>query len=214
MLVSSGALPRGELRFEPKWDGFRGMVGVDGVAGSLRVETRSGRIVTSSVPELAPLALAVGSHQLVLDGELVAGDGSAESFYVLSGRMAAETPAGAARASQAVPVSYVIFDVLWADGVSLVAAPYVVRRSLLEELELAGPRWSTTPVYEDGLALLEAAELTGVEGVVAKAIGSSWGPSGRRQWVKLKTRTWKHEHAPQRRARRPEDYRSAVSRRR
>ena len=180
MLVSSGPLPRGELRYEPKMDGFRGMVGVDGVSGSLRVETRSGRIVTSSVPELAPLALAVGAHQLVLDGELVAGDGSAESFYVLSGRMAAETPAGAARASQAVPVSYVIFDVLWADGVSLVTAPYVVRRSLLEELELAGPRWSTTPVYEDGLALLEAAEMTGVEGVVAKAIGSSWGPSGTR----------------------------------
>jgi hypothetical protein len=111
------------------------MVGVDGVAGSLRVETRSGRIVTSSVPELAPLALAVGAHQLVLDGELVAGDGSAESFYVLSGRMAAETPAGAARASQAVPVSYVIFDVLWADGVSLVTAPYLVRRLLLEKLE-------------------------------------------------------------------------------
>lgn len=200
MLVGNGPLPRGDLVFEPKNDGWRCTVGVDGLARTLRVETRTGRVVTPSVPELGPLADAVGERRMVLDAELIAGDGSPDSFYALAGRMAASTSLAVERARRAEPVSLVIFDVLWLDGVSVVAAPYQERRSILEELHLQGPRWVMTPVYEDGDALLQACEAVGAEGVVAKSKNSPWRAQTRTaQWVKLKTPSWLRVHSPRRR---------------
>ena len=56
---------------EPKFDGWRVIVAVD---GDVRVWTRRGHDLTERVPELAGLADAV-DVQVVLDGELVAGQG-------------------------------------------------------------------------------------------------------------------------------------------
>ena len=199
MLVGNGPLPRGDIVFELKNDGWRCTVGVDGPARRLRLETRTGRVVTPSVPELGPLADAVGERRMVLDAELIAGDGSPDSFYALAGRMAASTPLAVERARWAEPVSLVIFDVLWLDGASVVEAPYHERRSILEELHLQGPRWVTTPVYEDGDALLEACEAVGAEGIVAKSRHSLWRAQTRTaQWVKFKTPSWLRMHSPRR----------------
>lgn len=43
MLASTGALPRGDLSWEPKWDGWRTQARIDGAAGELWLLTRSGR---------------------------------------------------------------------------------------------------------------------------------------------------------------------------
>ena len=199
MLVGKGPLPRGNVIFEPKNDGWRCTVGVDGPVRTLRVETRSGRVVTASVPELGPLAGAVGERRVVLDAELIVRDGSPDSFYALAGRMAASTPLAVERARRVEPVSLVIFDVLWLDGASVVAAPYHERRSILEELRLRGPRWVTTPVYEDGDALLDACEAVGAEGMVAKSTNAPWRAQMRTlQWVKFKTPSWLRVHSARR----------------
>src|SRR6185312_6381556 len=57
MLATAGArlreLPLGEWRFEPKLDGWRATVTVEG--NRIAVRTRSGRDITRSVPELREL---------------------------------------------------------------------------------------------------------------------------------------------------------------
>lgn len=199
MLATSGPLPAGDLSWEPKWDGWRLQARLDGTAGELRLLTRSGRRIEGSVPELAGLIDVVGTHSMVLDGELVAGDGGPDSFYRLGGRLAASTPTGVARGRARAPLTFVAFDVLWLDGQLLVSQPYRVRRRLLESLKLAGEHWVTTPAYPDGEALLAACERFGVEGAVAKAVGSIYVSRRSSAWVKRKCRDWTAVHGPRRR---------------
>jgi bifunctional non-homologous end joining protein LigD len=81
-----------------------------------------------------------------------------------------------------------IFDILYLDGRSLLAEPYERRRAELERLGLQGDAWQT-PAYHrgDGAALLEASRAQGLEGVVAKRLGSQYVPGRRsRDWLKIK----------------------------
>jgi bifunctional non-homologous end joining protein LigD len=199
MLASTGSLPRGDLSWELKWDGFRTQALVDGCAGRLRVLTRSGRRIDDSVPELGGLLDAVGCRRMVLDGELVAGDGGPDSFYRLGGRLAASTPRSIARSRARVPLTLVVFDVLWLDGEALVTRPYRERRQLLEGLDLMGAYWMTTPVYADGEALLAACEIIGAEGAIAKRADSIYVSRRSSAWVKRKSARWLSEHALRRR---------------
>lgn len=201
MLASTGVLPPGELSWEPKWDGYRTQALVDGACGKLRVHTRSGRRIENAVPELRGLIDAVGDRRVVLDGELVAGDGSAESFYRLGGRLAASTPMGVSRSRARVPLTLVVFDVLWLDGEPLVKHTYRDRRGLLEGLELTGSHWVTTPVYADGEALMAACEMIGAEGAIAKAVDSIYVSRRSAAWVKRKCPEWAAVHAARRRPR-------------
>jgi bifunctional non-homologous end joining protein LigD len=106
----------------------------------LRCETRRGRDVTASLPELAPLADTLAGRSVVLDGELVTCTAGAVDFYRLAGRMAG-TGRTALRAAAASPVTFVIFDFLQLDGVDLTGQPLLMRKQALDGLGLVGPAW-------------------------------------------------------------------------
>lgn len=176
--------------FEPKWDGWRALVSV-GDEG-VEVRTRTGRVVTAAVPELAALAAQLGDRSAVLDGELVAYEGTPATFYRLGGLMATASPAR----RRLVPLTFVVFDVLWLDG-DVTHRTYRDRRVLLEELGLAGPTWCTSPSYPgSGAELFAACARLGLEGVVAKRLDGRYHP-GRRSdaWIKAKCPAWMAGHA-------------------
>ena len=108
------------------------------------------------------------------------------SFGELQARMNVRAPSRSL--VERVPVSYLVFDLLHADGTSLLGRPYDERRAALEALELAGDRWGVPPAF-DGLATeaLAASKAQGLEGVLAKRHDSTYQP-GRRspQWIKIK----------------------------
>ena len=189
MKATSGELPDGDgWGFEVKWDGMRALTFVDGP--SLRVQSYNEREVTASWPELAGLPAALPATTALLDGELVATDeAGVPSFGRLQQRMHIANPAEASRRAAEVPVVYVVFDLLHLDGHDLTALPLVDRRRLLEQLVEAGPSWRTSPVHDDGPALLAAAHERGLEGVVAKRLDSPYEPGKRtRTWLKVKVR--------------------------
>jgi len=65
---------------------------------------------------------------------------------------------------------------------------------LLDGLDLNGPAWRTTHVFDDGPALLEAVCRRGFEGMVAKRLSESYKP-GKRSCVKIKNRRyWRFPH--------------------
>jgi bifunctional non-homologous end joining protein LigD len=189
MLARAGPLPREQLQwaFEIKWDGVRAIAYCE--PGRLRFESRNGLDITASYPELARLGRALGSHRAVLDGEIVAFDADGRpSFEALAPRMHVASPARAKRLAQSAPVTYVIFDLLWLDGHSLMAASYAARRRSLAELALSGEHWQTPDhIVGQGTATLEASRKAGLEGIVAKRLDSRYEP-GRRtgDWIKLK----------------------------
>lgn len=192
MMARSGALPADESgwAFEVKWDGVRAVCFSE--PGRLRLVTRNGNEVTARYPELARLNRALSMHRAILDGEVVAFEpGSTPpkpSFAALQGRMHLTREAQVRRLAKEQPVTYMIFDLLWLDGHSLMGRSYAERRAALAELGLHGERWQTPEhVVGQGSALLAATREQGLEGIVAKRLDSPYEP-GRRSgcWVKVK----------------------------
>jgi len=189
MLARTGPLPPddGRWAYEVKWDGIRAIGYADG--GRLKLLSRNNNDVTGRYPELRELGRALGSRQAVLDGEIVAfGPDGKPSFQVLQSRMHVVSDAAQRRLAAQHPVAYVIFDVLWLDGHSLMELPYERRREELAALELSGPNWQTpTHRVGDGAALLAATRAQGLEGVIAKRLDCPYVPGRRSQgWVKVK----------------------------
>jgi bifunctional non-homologous end joining protein LigD len=195
MLATLGKLPAGDdsgWAFEIKWDGVRAIAYSE--PGTLRFESRNLRDITASYPDLARLNRALSHHSAVLDGEIVAfepGPGPPRpSFGRLQRRMHVTSQSAARRLAQSVPVVYVVFDLLWLDGHSLLRAPYEERRAKLVDLGLNGERWQTPEhVVGNGAAVLAASAAQGLEGVMAKRLDSCYEPGRRsRDWVKVKNK--------------------------
>ena len=186
MLATAGPVPTGPgWAFEVKFDGVRaiGYTTADG----LRLYSRNDRDVSHSYPDVAALHFEPG---LVVDGELVALDGRGRpDFGLLQQRMHITTPS--AELMAAVPVRYVVFDVLRHDDRSLLDLPYRERRGVLDELDLAahGVVVPDTFLDTDGALVLAAVAQQGLEGVVAKRLTSPYQPGRRsRSWIKTPIR--------------------------
>jgi bifunctional non-homologous end joining protein LigD len=189
MARSSADIPRPESdwSYEVKWDGVRAIAYVR--PGRLRLESRNLREITDSYPEVRGLLRDLGMREAVLDGEIVAFDDSGRpSFERLQRRMHVTAPASVKRLSASTPVVYAIFDLLYLDGRSLMELPYERRRAELEGLDLGGAAWRVPAAHGgDGERLLEATRTQGLEGLIAKRLGSRYEP-GRRSgaWLKVK----------------------------
>jgi bifunctional non-homologous end joining protein LigD len=192
MLAKAGVLPlqAGAWAYEIKWDGVRALA--YSRPAELRLQSRNLSDITERYPELNRLNAALSSHAAVLDGEIVAFDeGQRPSFEALQQRMNLTSKAQARRLARSAPVTYVIFDLLWLDGHSLMGLPYRERRERLAALQLAGPTWQTPEhLTGKGKAVLKASAEQGLEGIVAKRLDSTYQP-GRRTgtWVKVKNVT-------------------------
>jgi bifunctional non-homologous end joining protein LigD len=183
-------LPEGDgWGFELKWDGVRALAYVD--RGTVKICARRGDDVTPRYPELAAIGPANAGRELILDGEVVAFDeDGTPSFGHLQRRMGLTDSIRIQRRAAETPVTYVAFDLLWLDGKPLFGEPYERRRELLAQLGFDGSSWQS-PAYRqgDGTALLDAVRARGLEGVVAKRLGSPYRP-GRRtpDWIKVQNR--------------------------
>lgn len=192
MLATPGTLPPvaqdARWAYETKQDGQRVMVYLPG-DGSVLLRARSGEDITGAYPELRPLGGALGGTPAVLDGEVLALDEQGRaSFQLLQSRMGlAHAPARAARRAAQVPVHLVLFDVPYLAG-PLLRLPYARRRARLEELDLAGPHWSTpAAVTGHGAEALRMTREHGLEGLVCKRLDSVYEPGVRsRAWIKIR----------------------------
>ncbi len=187
LAVPAAAPPGGDgWAYEVKWDGIRALAFVDG--GRARLRSRSGHDVTDVFPELHALGPAFGATQVILDGEIVAfGPAGTPDFELLSHRVHIATPAIARRAAATIPVRYLVFDLLFLDGHSLVARPYSERRALLADLASHGRLRISEELVGTGDEVMAASAAAGLEGVVAKRRSSPYQP-GRRtaDWVKVR----------------------------
>jgi bifunctional non-homologous end joining protein LigD len=189
MLARLGKLPPDEPRygFEVKWDGVRALAYSD--HGHWELQGRNFSDFTPRYPELRELSRELGARRVVLDGEVVALDEQGRpSFERMQQRMHLASDSAVKRRMRDLPVTYVIFDLLYLDGRYTLTLPYEERRGVLERLELEGPSWRTPGYHRgEGSALLAATRQMGVEGVVAKRLDSPYEP-GRRSsgWIKVK----------------------------
>jgi len=193
MLALPGSPPTGRLAewaVEMKWDGVRALAFVSG--GRLRLVSRTGKDISATYPDLAglgPAVTAATGGQALLDGEIVAFTDGRPDFEALQPRMHVASADAAFRLSSLIPVSYLAFDVLQADGVGLTPLPYRERREILSTIISNGPRWLAPPNFPgpDLDAVRAASVANGLEGVVAKRLDSVYEPGARPgSWLKVK----------------------------
>ena len=177
----------GGYAFEFKWDGVRAVVGVEDDA--ITIWSRRGNVVTNSYPELVGLR-EVAAPGTVIDGEIVAFDAeSRPSFSRLQRRMHVRDPRKAAQLAATVPVAFLAFDLPVSGGVERFDATYESRRDELESLGLHGPHWQVPPTRAEELDVVQAVvDDLGLEGLVAKRLGSPYRPGVRSaDWRKLRS---------------------------
>ena len=172
--------------FELKWDGARTLAFIEN--GEVRLQSRNLKNVTAQYPELRDLARQVKADKVVLDGELVCLDEEGRpSFQRLQERVQ-RSPRSLRRLRKQFPVHYIVFDILFLNGRSVMEEPLWKRKNLLHEILVPSDLVQPCEFIEnDGMAFFQATCEHGLEGIMAKEKGSFYLP-GRRSssWLKIK----------------------------
>ena len=182
----------GGLVYEPKWDGFRGIVAFDG--DGVEIGSRGSKPLTRYFPELVDAFRRLLPEPCVLDGEIVvsteASGGARLDWEALSQRI---HPAASRvdRLAQETPAMFVAFDLLALGGRSFIDEPFSVRREALERLvEGLGHPIHITRITDDvelARRWFTEFEGAGLDGVVAKPLAAPYSP-GKRVMLKAKHR--------------------------
>jgi len=158
--------------FEEKYDGVRILAYKEGRNVSLMSRNAIDR--TSRYPEIATAIGKLRPETLLLDGEIVVFDSRGISRFQLLQQ-------GRGRSQ------YVIFDCLYRNGQDLRNEPLSERRAALErsvkpsDSLLWGARLAT-----DGRKAFQMASRRGLEGIIAKNLGSRYVEGRSLEWLKVK----------------------------
>jgi bifunctional non-homologous end joining protein LigD len=186
MLTTLVAQPFDDPRwvFEVKWDGYRAIASID-ASGAVTLTSRNGLDLLARFPDLAGIGAAFRSLPAVVDGEIcVLDERGRSSFQALQGALKA--PRGKRPA-----LTYVAFDLLYADGRDLRALPLEERKAKLAALVLPGHGVLYSQHIEgNGTAFFALARDENLEGIIGKRRDAPYRATRSREWVKIKA---KHE---------------------
>src|SRR3569833_1158031 len=173
-------LPRGELLYEPKWDGFRAVVFRDG--DEVDIRGRNGKPLARYFPELVEGFARELPPRCVLDGEIVLRHGQVLEFEMLQ-QLLHPAASRIQLLAELTPASYVAFDLLALGDTALLETPVGERRARLTAVlaDAKAPVHVTpaTDRYEEGLRWFSEFEGAGLDGVVAKPLDGPCDPDKR-----------------------------------
>jgi bifunctional non-homologous end joining protein LigD len=159
-----------EWLFEPKYDGFRGMVYAS--SGSCEIRSR-GEFQFDPYGDLrGRISSVLGARVVILDGEVVALNGEGKPVFrdLIRGQGY---------------LAFAAFDVLWLDGSDLRRLPLSERKQILSDLlpKDTGSLYKILTLEEHGRALFSAIQKMDLEGIVAKRKSDQYGPAT--SWYKI-----------------------------
>ena len=169
-------IPTGpKWQYEPKWDGFRGVLENDN--GELALWSRNGRPLLRYFPELRALGELLPAHS-ALDGEIVIEREGSLDFDAMQMRL---HPAESRirRLAAETPATYIAFDVLLWKGEPVHERPLVERRKKLLEVASGFTLSLTTTDLPTAKHWLERLEVIGLDGIIAKRIDATYKPGSR-----------------------------------
>ena len=185
--VAKEAFDSEDTLFQLKWDGVR-ILAYKYADGHIRLFNRRLNERTAQYPEIIAALESLPSGT-VLDGEVVAlGANGKPDFPRVLRRDLVRSPSKIKIAAAHVSVAYMVFDVLWLSGEAVHTRPLLQRLGLLASLPLpTGPVHLVESVPAAGKALFEAVKAEGLEGIVAKRIGSAYRIGKKTDdWQKIK----------------------------
>ena len=176
-----------DYTYEIKWDGYRCLAYLD---SGTRLISRNQKDLSITFPELLQIHKKIKSQGTILDGELIALRDGKPNFFELQKRRYMTKKMSITAVMKKIPVVYVIFDILFLNYKPVYNKPIENRRSILREnLMYSDELIFTDFVDRKGKAYFESVTSLGLEGVVAKKIGSLYYPGKRSKiWYKFKKR--------------------------
>jgi DNA ligase-1 len=178
----------GKTAFEYKLDGAR--IQIHKLGDEIRIFSRRLTDVTASLPEIVEKARKnVKAKEAILEGEVIAIDnrGYPIPFQHLMRRF--KRVHAIEDMAEKIPVQLYLFDILYLNGESLIALPYLQRRKMLAENsgEIPLTKQIVTDKREEAEKFLKEAVDVGHEGLMAKRIDSPYTPGIRgKHWLKIK----------------------------
>ena len=180
--VRATAVPAGEgWVHEVKFDGYR--VQVHKLGSRVVIFSRKGHDFSERFPSIVQELRELPAKAAVLDGEVVASDADGRpNFARLHVRW-----------TRPGTLHLWAFDLLALNGQDWRRQPLVKRQDRLQVLlaRFGCPAVSLSEAFEDGLALLRAAEARGLEGIVSKRRDAPYRSGDCRDWRKVKTAAWR-----------------------
>lgn len=185
---SAALLPAARVWLEDKYDGIRAQL--HHTLQQTQIYTRDLKPIGGQFPEVVNAAAGLAA-EVILDGEIIAyAEDKKLSFFDLQKRLGRRDQADLFLPSD-ISVRYVVFDLLWHDGRSLLGQPLTLRRQALEALALPAGlslidvQHATSEVEIE--AAFMAARRRNNEGLIAKSPASTYSPGRRgKAWLKLK----------------------------
>jgi bifunctional non-homologous end joining protein LigD len=178
MLCSNGTpelLDHKNFIFEPKLDGVRALCYKK---TKLKFTSRNDIVITEKYPEF-DFFDNIDAEECILDGEIVVYD---EEGHPSFGLWMERDKAG-----EGMPATYVVFDIIYYNGKSLMNEPLYVRKKILEKIITEGEHLQTCFYTKNGKALWKLVNERKLEGVIAKKYDSSYELAARSsEWRKIK----------------------------
>lgn len=180
--ISGERLPGGDRWIaQLKWDGVRMLAYYDGT--QTRLVNRRLHERTARYPELANVADYCSADSVILDGEVVAFADGKPSFQQVMRRDS--TSSG--RLAGLPSVTFMVFDLLYLNGQSIVNQPLAERQRLLERYVRPSDNVQLVKNFPDVAGLLAVTREHRLEGIVAKDLDSAYAIGGKdKRWQKFK----------------------------
>lgn len=169
-----------------KWDGVRVLTYFNGT--SVRLFNRRLHERTRQYPEVTDLSSYCRARSVILDGEVIAlGDDGTPSFHEVMRRDSIRNLDQVPRVQSQVPVTYMVFDVLYYNGRWIHQLPLAERMSILSDILMPTDHVQPVESHDDGVALFEAVKRYGMEGIVVKRTDSTYAIGEKKEtWLKVK----------------------------
>jgi bifunctional non-homologous end joining protein LigD len=168
-----------------KWDGVRMLTYFDGIDTRLWNRRRNDR--TMQYPEFLDVRAYCNADSVILDGEMIALNGHKPSFHEIMKRDRLRTGSKITQAIVRIPVTYMIFDVVYCNGQWVNGKPLAERQSILDHIIVPRENVQIVRNVSDGNALLGVMQSHGMEGIVCKDLKSAYAMDGKDgRWQKLK----------------------------
>ena len=159
--------------------------------GHVRLESRTGKDLTGTYPEVRAALETLRARDFLIDGEVVAYQGEQTSFSRLQQRLGTTAPSR--EQMDAYPVVYCVFDLLEMHDEVLTHRPLEGRRARLTQIIRPSAALQLSEAWrDDAQRRFDDACRSGWEGLIAKRADAPYVPGRSKDWLKLKC-VWEQE---------------------
>ncbi|MBS4175231.1 non-homologous end-joining DNA ligase [Bacillus sp. FJAT-49736] len=185
--VPSVTIPTGEEWIaQVKWDGVRVLTYAD--SSEVRLYNRKRNERTMHYPEITTISEYCSCRSMILDGEVISlGENGKPSFRQVMRRDGLRNIDRVRSAAESVPIIYMIFDIVYLNGVWINDKPFHERNELLSNIIIPNKHIQLVPSVSQTQELFEAVKEQEMEGIVLKKINSPYVFGKKRDdWLKVK----------------------------